>query len=157
MCEHQCHASAQKIVIGSVAPCQVKVFWESGTESNRVQTQCISFIQFSRLVFPFIFSLNLHQFESLLSLNRYNIVPASVWLVQFCFVLHRDVSADTKFYLNNSIKKKKNLPYWRLYCRVLVHWRVFIFKQLILYLSHSWKYPTARAHCSHGLVSFLLQ
>lgn len=73
---------------------------------NRVQTQCFLFIQFSRLIFTSIFFLNFHQFESLLSLNPYNTVQGSVWLILLCFVLHRNERVDTKFYHSNFNLKK---------------------------------------------------
>lgn len=72
----------------------------------------------------------------------------------FLFLYIQYVRMDAKFYHNNfNHDRKKVCLHWRLHCKMWVHQRVFIFKQVILYVSHSWRYPAAWADSSYRLVS----
>lgn len=145
--------------MGSVVPCQVRIFWESETGSKWAQTQCMLFFQLSRLIFRLIFFFESSSFFFFLwihiTLPR---VPSDLfWFVLFYLKMWGWTPNFISITLVIAFKKRKAYLHWRLYYKVLVQWRVFVFKQLILYLNHSWKYPAAWAHCSCCLVSFWLQ
>ena len=100
--------------------------------------------------FSFWISLILFFFWSHVKLPQ--VLPSEFfWFVSFCFVLlyMEYVRMDAKFYQD----RKKAYLHWRLYCKVWGHWRVFVFKQVILYWNRSWRYPAAWACSPHCLVS----
>lgn len=82
-------------------------------------------VEFAGLVFPFIFFLNLHQFESLLPLNPCEVVCPRFYLI--CFVLLYILRMDAKFYHENFSHNRKTAHlHWTLYCKVCIHQRVFL-------------------------------